>query len=49
MNLQNYRKIRIAVDFDGTIVEYKYPDIHAEIPFIIKTLKLLQKEKYQFI
>lgn len=36
--------MRIAVDFDGTIVEHKYPDIGAEIPFAIKTLKLLQQE-----
>lgn len=41
--------MRIAVDFDGTIVEHKYPDIGAEIPFAIKTLKLLQKEGHQLI
>lgn len=49
MNPQNYRKMRIAVDFDGTIVEHKYPDIGAEIPFAIKTLKMLQEEGYQLI
>ena len=29
----------IAVDFDGTIVEHKYPAIGKEIPFAIETLK----------
>ena len=41
--------MKIAVDFDGTIVEHKYPDIGVEIPFAIKTLKLLQKEGHQVI
>lgn len=41
--------MKIAVDFDGTIVEHKYPDIGAEIPFAIKTLQLLQKEGHQLI
>ena len=35
----------IAVDFDGTIVEHRYPRIGEEIPFAIDTLKLLQQEK----
>lgn len=41
--------MKIAVDFDGTIVEHKYPDIGVEIPFAIKTLKLLQKDGHQLI
>lgn len=41
--------MKIAVDFDGTIVEHKYPDMGAEIPFAIKTLQLLQKEGHQLI
>lgn len=41
--------MKIAVDFDGTIVKYKYPNIGVEIPFAIKTLKLLQKEGHQII
>lgn len=32
----------IAVDFDGTIVEHRYPEIGREIPFAIETLKRLQ-------
>jgi len=39
----------IAVDFDGTIVEHKYPELGDEIPFAIETLKLLQKEGHQLI
>ena len=31
----------IAVDFDGTIVEHKYPEIGKEIPFATYTLKKL--------
>ena len=39
----------IAVDFDGTIVEHKYPAIGAEIPFAIETLKKLAAEKHKLI
>ena len=39
----------IAVDFDGTIVQHKYPEIGAEIPFAIETLLALQKEGHQLI
>ena len=38
----------IAVDFDGTIVEHRYPRIGEEIPFAVETLKLLQQEKHRF-
>lgn len=34
----------IAIDFDGTIVKHKYPEIGEEIPFAIDTLKLIQTE-----
>ena len=37
----------IAVDFDGTIVEHRYPRIGEEIPFAIDTL--LQQEKHRLI
>lgn len=36
----------IAVDFDGTIVEHKYPKIGREIPFAIDVLKRLQEEDF---
>lgn len=39
----------IAVDFDGTIVEHKYPQIGREIPFAVATLKKLQAEGHQII
>lgn len=39
----------IAVDFDGTIVEHRYPAIGKELPFAIETLKLLQKKGHRLI
>lgn len=39
----------IAVDFDGTIVEHKYPYIGKEIPFAIETLKKLKEDKHTLI
>ena len=39
----------IAVDFDGTIVEHKYPEIGNEIPFATDTLKMLIKDHHRVI
>lgn len=39
----------IAVDFDGTIVEHKYPAIGKEIPFATETLKHLIKDGHRVI
>lgn len=39
----------IAVDFDGTIVENKYPDIGKERDFAIQTLRTLQREGNRII
>lgn len=39
----------IAVDFDGTIVEHKYPKIGSELPFATDTLKMLIKDGHQLI
>lgn len=39
----------IAVDFDGTIVEHKYPEIGKEKPFAIQTLRTLQQEGNRII
>ena len=39
----------IAVDFDGTIVEHRFPAIGKELPFAIETLKALQKKQHQII
>lgn len=39
----------IAVDFDGTIVEHRYPNIGKERPFAFDVLKKLQKEGHKLI
>lgn len=39
----------IAIDFDGTIVEHRYPSIGKELPFAIDTLKKLQEEGHRLI
>lgn len=39
----------IAVDFDGTIVEHRYPEIGREIPFATDTLKMLIKDRHRLI
>ncbi len=39
----------IAVDFDGTIVEHKYPAIGKEIIFAFETLKAMQREGHLLI
>jgi len=41
--------LKIAVDFDGTIVEHKYPEIGKEIMFAFKTLRVLQEQRHQLI
>lgn len=41
--------MKIAVDFDGTIVEHRYPDIGEEMLFAFDTLKALQKQGHQLI
>ena len=39
----------IAVDFDGTIVEERYPDIGDERPFATETLRMLIRDKHKLI
>ena len=39
----------IAIDFDGTIVEHRYPSIGRELPFAIETLKKLTEEGHRLI
>lgn len=41
--------MRIAVDFDGTIVENQYPAIGVEKPYAVKTLKQLAAEGDEII
>ena len=39
----------IAIDFDGTVVEHKYPAIGKEMLFAFATLKELQKRGHKLI
>ena len=39
----------IAVDFDGTIVEHRYPEIGEEIIFATDTLKALLRDGHTLI
>ena len=39
----------IAVDFDGTIVEHRYPEIGEELPFATETLKMLIADHHKLI
>lgn len=41
--------MKIAVDFDGTIVENNYPGIGKPMLFAFETLRELQKEHHQLI
>ena len=41
--------MKIAIDFDGTIVEHKYPEIGKEIMFAFQTLRALQEQGHQLI
>jgi hydroxymethylpyrimidine pyrophosphatase-like HAD family hydrolase len=43
MHLTEITPIKIAVDFDGTIVEHAYPEIGTEKLFAFQTLKELEK------
>ncbi len=39
----------IAVDFDGTIVEHRYPRIGNELPFATDTLRMLRQDGHRLI
>ena len=41
--------MKIAVDFDGTIVQHKYPSIGKEKPFAVDTLKMLAADGHKLI
>lgn len=41
--------MKIAVDFDGTIVEHRYPAIGKEVLFAFDTLRALQEQRHQLI
>lgn len=42
-------RLTIAVDFDGTIVEHKYPKIGREIPFSFQVLREFHQQGYRLI
>jgi hypothetical protein len=39
----------IAVDFDGTVVTHRYPEIGEELPFATETLRMLIKDHHRLI
>lgn len=39
----------IAVDFDGTIVEHKYPAIGKQLPFAFETLRALSADGHKLV
>lgn len=41
--MEHLRNLKIAVDFDGTIVEHQYPRIGKDLLFAFETLRELQK------
>ena len=41
--------LKIAVDFDGTIVEHRYPEIGKEVMFALQTLRTLQEQGHLLI
>jgi len=43
------KSLLIAVDFDGTVVEDKYPGVGKAKPFAIETLKMLQNDGHRLI
>lgn len=43
------KRLVIAVDFDGTLVEHRYPQIGEEISFAVDTLKMIQSEGHRLI
>lgn len=38
-----------GIDFDGTVVEHKYPDIGEAVPLALNTLKKLQENSHELI
>ncbi|MCG8474966.1 MAG: hydrolase [Cytophagales bacterium] len=41
--------MKIAIDFDGTIVEDRYPKIGRAMPFAFETMKALQQEGHDLV
>jgi hypothetical protein len=49
MGMISEDSLTIAVDFDGTIVEHRYPEIGDEMLFAFDTLRELQKKGHKLI
>lgn len=49
MNIPPTNGLKIAVDFDGTIVENEYPEIGREMMFAFATMKELQKKGHKLV
>jgi hypothetical protein len=47
--MDEFLNVKIAVDFDGTIVEHEYPKIGKEKLFAFRTLKELEKKGVRLI
>jgi hypothetical protein len=47
--VKDITSIKIAVDFDGTIVEHRYPEIGKEKLFAFRTMKELEKRGVRLI
>ncbi len=45
----NNQKLKIAIDFDGTVVEHKFPEIGQEMPYAFEVLKELQERGHLLI
>lgn len=39
----------IAVDFDGTVVDHRYPEVGPSVPFAVETLRDLNRLGYKLI
>lgn len=39
----------IAIDFDGTIVAHRYPEIGEPVPYALETMRLMQENGYKLI
>jgi hypothetical protein len=49
MDMMMGKSLALAIDFDGTVVEHKFPAIGKEMPFAFATLKELQKRGHRLI
>lgn len=49
LKMNDFNNIKIAVDFDGTIVEHQYPEIGKEKLFAFQTLKEFEKRGARLI